>query len=200
MPASTLPLAFANLDPRIVASIQNAIASSSIILPAAQVLGAQFPNAQLPQMASLIKQFSQANPSEQITQNSPAREEGEVPESELDPDTRRRLLILQHGQDMREQPPSEPPFTARSPVQVPPPRVQTHGNWFPPEEEISPGHPSRTVPKEYPLDMDVHIDKHRHHLHNVLPNVESSHLSERMVHENQRLIPEVHLVSLHSME
>jgi RNA polymerase II C-terminal domain phosphatase-like 1/2 len=34
-------------------------------------------------------------------QGSPAREEGEVPESELDPDTRRRLLILQHGQDTR---------------------------------------------------------------------------------------------------
>ncbi|KAG8071583.1 hypothetical protein GUJ93_ZPchr0006g44155 [Zizania palustris] len=35
-------------------------------------------------------------------QGSPAREEGEVPESELDPDTRRRLLILQHGQDTRD--------------------------------------------------------------------------------------------------
>ncbi|KAI4312128.1 hypothetical protein MLD38_036976 [Melastoma candidum] len=188
MPASTLASALANLDPRIVASLKSAIASSSIILPATQVLGAQFPNAQLPQVASLLKQFSQASPPEQIAPNSPAREEGEVPESELDPDTRRRLLILQHGQDMRE-PPSEPPFPTRSPAQVPPPRVQTRGNWFPPEEEISPGHPSRTGPKEYPLDTDMHI-KHRHHLQNALPTVESSHLSERMVHENQRSIPE----------
>jgi hypothetical protein len=30
-------------------------------------------------------------------QGSPGREEGEVPETDIDPDTRRRLLILQHG-------------------------------------------------------------------------------------------------------
>jgi RNA polymerase II C-terminal domain phosphatase-like 1/2 len=34
-----------------------------------------------------------------IIQGSVAREEGEVPETDIDPDTRRRLLILQHGQD-----------------------------------------------------------------------------------------------------
>ncbi|XP_024536325.1 RNA polymerase II C-terminal domain phosphatase-like 1 isoform X1 [Selaginella moellendorffii] len=34
-------------------------------------------------------------------------EEGEVPESELDPDTRRRLLILQHGQDNAAGPSTE---------------------------------------------------------------------------------------------
>nr|CAD1844371.1 unnamed protein product [Ananas comosus var. bracteatus] len=54
-----------------------------------------------------------------------AREEGEVAESEVDPDTRRRLLILQHGQDTRD-PPPPPPFPVGPPphVSVPPP-VQT---------------------------------------------------------------------------
>jgi RNA polymerase II C-terminal domain phosphatase-like 1/2 len=60
-------------------------------------------------------------------QGSPAREEGEVPESELDPDTRRRLLILQHGQDTRDPTP---------PVPVPVPTVQPHGNWFPTDNHV----------------------------------------------------------------
>jgi RNA polymerase II C-terminal domain phosphatase-like 1/2 len=46
-------------------------------------------------------------PEASTAQISQAREEGEVPESELDPDTRRRLLILQHGQDTRD---NTPPF------------------------------------------------------------------------------------------
>lgn len=46
-------------------------------------------------------------------QTSQAREEGEVPESELDPDTRRRLLILQHGQDTRD---NTPPFQVAATV------------------------------------------------------------------------------------
>ncbi|AQK53888.1 RNA polymerase II C-terminal domain phosphatase-like 1 [Zea mays] len=67
-------------------------------------------------------------------QGSPAREEGEVPESELDPDTRRRLLILQHGQDTRD---PTSPLPAIPPVQVPVPPVQPHGNWFPTEDGIN---------------------------------------------------------------
>ncbi|XP_078166644.1 C-terminal domain phosphatase-like 1 isoform X1 [Carex rostrata] len=51
---------------------------------------------------------------------SQAREEGEVPESELDPDTRRRLLILQHGQDTRDTPPPFPVASAIPAVPVPP--------------------------------------------------------------------------------
>ncbi|PWZ20820.1 RNA polymerase II C-terminal domain phosphatase-like 1 [Zea mays] len=73
-------------------------------------------------------------------QGSPAREEGEVPESELDPDTRRRLLILQHGQDTRD---PTPPHPAIPPVQVPVPPVQPHGNWFPTEDGINPSNLSR---------------------------------------------------------
>ncbi|XP_039790666.1 RNA polymerase II C-terminal domain phosphatase-like 1 isoform X4 [Panicum virgatum] len=73
-------------------------------------------------------------------QGSPAREEGEVPESELDPDTRRRLLILQHGQDTRD---PTPPLPAIPPVQVPVPPVQPHGNWFPTEDGINPSNLNR---------------------------------------------------------
>ncbi|XP_066332182.1 RNA polymerase II C-terminal domain phosphatase-like 1 isoform X1 [Miscanthus floridulus] len=73
-------------------------------------------------------------------QGSPAREEGEVPESELDPDTRRRLLILQHGQDTRD---PTPPLPAIPPVQVPVPPVQPHGNWFPTEDGLNPSNLNR---------------------------------------------------------
>ncbi|KAF8096951.1 hypothetical protein N665_0298s0021 [Sinapis alba] len=67
-------------------------------------------------------------------QNSPASEEGEVPESELDLYTRRRLLILQHGKDPRNSAPSEPSFPKRPPVQAPPPHVQPRNGWFAAEE------------------------------------------------------------------
>ena len=73
-------------------------------------------------------------------QGSPAREEGEVPESELDPDTRRRLLILQHGQDTRD---PTPPLPEIPPVQVPAPPVQPHGNWFPAEDGMNPSNLNR---------------------------------------------------------
>ncbi|CAN6232613.1 unnamed protein product [Urochloa humidicola] len=73
-------------------------------------------------------------------QGSPAREEGEVPESELDPDTRRRLLILQHGQDTRD---PTPPLPAIPPVQVPVSPVQPHGNWFPAEDGMNPSNLNR---------------------------------------------------------
>jgi len=73
-------------------------------------------------------------------QGSPAREEGEVPESELDPDTRRRLLILQHGQDTRD---PTPPLPELPPVQVPAPPVQPHGNWFPAEDGMNPSNLNR---------------------------------------------------------
>ncbi|XP_009135034.2 RNA polymerase II C-terminal domain phosphatase-like 1 [Brassica rapa] len=76
-------------------------------------------------------------PSETSLQNSPASE-GEVPESELDLDTRRRLLILKHGQDPRDAAPSEPSFPKRPPVQAPPPRVQPRNGWFAAEEEMDP--------------------------------------------------------------
>ncbi|KAI5073352.1 hypothetical protein GOP47_0011946 [Adiantum capillus-veneris] len=76
-------------------------------------------------------------------QGSPIREEGEVPESELDPDTRRRLLILQHGQDTQHmRSPQENSIESMFPLQsslhvtIPPPA--TVGGWLGAEEEMSP--------------------------------------------------------------
>ncbi|KAJ7545142.1 hypothetical protein O6H91_09G109000 [Diphasiastrum complanatum] len=80
-------------------------------------------------------------------QNSPAREEGEVPESELDPDTRRRLLILQHGQDtgyVRVAEKVEDSLHRSKPsLQIRIPTGPSPGGWLG-EEELSPGQPSRS--------------------------------------------------------
>ncbi|KAJ3680335.1 hypothetical protein LUZ60_016613 [Juncus effusus] len=64
------------------------------------------------------------------------REEGEVQESELDPDTRRRLLILQHGQDTRD---SSPPFPPPPPPVGPaPPAVPMNRGPLPPAVPVPP--------------------------------------------------------------
>lgn len=196
IPASIVSSAITNLDPRILASLQNALASSASTIPlsTSQTTASTFPNMQFPEATSLVKKFGQASPPEQSMQSSPAREEGEVPESELDPDTRRRLLILQHGQDNRDQVPGEPPFPVRPPsIQVSAPRAQSHGTWFPVEEEMSPRRLTRSIPKEYPLDSEMHIDKHRPHHPSLFPNMESSIPPERAVHESQRLPKEVNM-------
>eukprot|EP01018_Ginkgo_biloba_P007815 Gb_14579 [translate_table: standard] len=75
---------------------------------------------------------------EPSVQGSPVREEGEVPESELDPDTRRRLLILQHGQDTGQHNSADPPFPLRPPIQIALPPNQSPGGWLGAEEEMSP--------------------------------------------------------------
>ncbi|XP_031391739.1 RNA polymerase II C-terminal domain phosphatase-like 1 isoform X2 [Punica granatum] len=185
--SSVIPSAVNNIDPRLIASLQNAVASSSspISLPTSLSAVSPLPNVQFPQAASLLKQFGHATPSEQSMQSSPAREEGEVPESELDPDTRRRLLILQHGQDVRETPPAEP-FPTRPPVQVSVPRIPSRGNWFSVEEEMSPRQFSRAGPKDYALDSEMHVEKHRPHPPPPFPKIESPALPERIFHENQR--------------
>ncbi|KAG0582824.1 hypothetical protein KC19_3G088900 [Ceratodon purpureus] len=75
-------------------------------------------------------------------QGSPGREEGEVPETDIDPDTRRRLLILQHGMDASK--PVAPP----APLQVQiPPVVAPGGGWLGVEEEMSPRRPNRRSPE-----------------------------------------------------
>lgn len=136
-----------------------------------------------------IAQVSQA---ETTVQSSPAREEGEVPESELDPDTRRRLLILQHGQDMREPPPSEPQFPARPPMQASLPRAQTRG-WFPVEEETTQGQLNRVAPpKDFVLNAESNtIDKIRAPHQPFLQKVEPSVPPGRVLLESQRLPKEV---------
>ncbi|KAG8385604.1 hypothetical protein BUALT_Bualt03G0062400 [Buddleja alternifolia] len=189
--SSTAPLPITNLDPRIASSFQQAgVPSSSFAAspPAIQGPAISFPNQQLPQVASLLKPpLGQLGQAETTLHSSPAREEGEVPESELDPDTRRRLLILQHGLDMRERRPSESHFPARSAVQVSAPRVQPRG-WFPVEEEMSPGQLNRVAPpKKFPLDAEsLHTDKHWAHHPPFLHKTEAPIPPGRVV-ESQRL-------------
>lgn len=117
-------------------------------------------------------------------QGSPGREEGEVPESELDPDTRRRLLILQHGQDTRD---TTPPLPAVPPVQVPVPPVQPHGNWFPAEDGMNPNNLSRGS-AGFPSESDtMNYDKkqppHPSYFHGGDNNPISS---DRYSYQNQR--------------
>ncbi|KAH8493679.1 hypothetical protein H0E87_020438, partial [Populus deltoides] len=191
---STIPSTVSSLDPRLLQSLQYAVASSSSLMPASQqpVPASQtsmmpFPNTQFPQVAPLVKQLGQVVHPEPSLQSSPAREEGEVPESELDPDTRRRLLILQHGQDSRDNAPSESPFPARPSAPVSAAPVQSRGSWVPVEEGMTPRQLNRT-PREFPLDSDpMNIERHQTHHPSFFPKVESNIPSDRMIHENQRL-------------
>lgn len=192
--ASTASSTVTNLDPRLAPPLQHTIPSSSgsIPPPATQVSVMPFPNLQFPQTASVVKPLGHVGNMDSSLQSSPAREEGEVPESELDPDTRRRLLILQHGQDTRDHAPSEPQFPTRPSAQVSVPRMQSRGGWFPSEEEMSPQRPSREGPKEFPLDSEpIHIEKHRTRHPSFFPRVESSIPSERILQDHQRLPKEV---------
>ncbi|XP_027339450.1 RNA polymerase II C-terminal domain phosphatase-like 1 isoform X2 [Abrus precatorius] len=197
---STIPAVTANLDPRLnsAASLQHTMVSSSgtVAPPTAQASVMQFGNVQIPQSTTLVKPMGQVAPPEPILHSSPAREEGEVPESELDPDTRRRLLILQHGQDTRENTSSEPPFPIRHPIQGSVPCVPSHRGWFSVEEEMGTQAQqlSRLVPKEFPADSEpLHIEKHWPHCPPLLSNVDNSISSCRTLHEShQRLPKEVH--------
>ncbi|KAK7327914.1 hypothetical protein VNO77_22007 [Canavalia gladiata] len=176
--SSTIPAMTASLDPRLAftASLQQAMVSSSGIVPppTAQASVMQFGNVQFPQTANPVKPMGQVTPPEPSSHSSPAREEGEVPESELDPDTRRRLLILQHGQDTREQTSSEPPFPTRHPLQVSAPCVPSRKRWFSAEEEMGPQKPSRPVAKEFPVDSEpLHIEKHWPHHPSLFSKVDN---------------------------
>lgn len=87
-------------------------------------------------------------PEASTAQTSQGREEGEVPESELDPDTRRRLLILQHGQDTRD---NTPPFQVASTIpNVPVPPVPVPVAPVP-MQSINRGQPG---PVQYPMEPD----------------------------------------------
>ncbi|CAK9152508.1 unnamed protein product [Ilex paraguariensis] len=191
--SSAVPLPITNLDPRVVPPLQYTVASSSISIPPAALQGPVMPfsSKQLPQVSPLIKSMTQIVPLETTLQSSPAREEGEVPESELDPDTRRRLLILQHGQDTRDPALSEPQFSVQPPIPIPisVPRVQPRGSWFPVEEEMSPRQLNRVVPpKEFPLNSEaMHIEKHRPQHPHFLHKGENSISSNRVLVESHRL-------------
>ena len=170
-------------DPR-VPSLQYTMASASGTVP----VPPYYPNMPLPHVDSVAHVAA----SEPSLQSSPAREEGEVPESELDPDTRRRLLILQHGQDTRERQSSEPAFLGRPPPlpQVVGPRAQPRGSWSPMEEEMSPLQLSWTR-KEFPVDEEPIREKHRSNHPSFFPKNDSSFPPDRIPHENQRLSKEV---------
>ncbi|OIS97517.1 PREDICTED: RNA polymerase II C-terminal domain phosphatase-like 1 [Nicotiana attenuata] len=191
--STSVPSQMTNSDPRIAPALQYpvppAISQSTIQAPVVP-----FPAQHLPQVTSVLKaSVIQLSPQDTSLQSSPAREEGEVPESELDPDTRRRLLILQHGQDTRDQVSSEPQFPMGTPLQVSvPPRVQPHG-WFPVEEEMSPRQLNRALPpKEFPLNSEsMHINKNRPPHPPFLPKIETSVPSDRVLFETQRLPKEV---------
>uniref|UniRef100_A0A1J3G7Q8 protein-serine/threonine phosphatase n=1 Tax=Noccaea caerulescens TaxID=107243 RepID=A0A1J3G7Q8_NOCCA len=190
--ASSAVLPAANIDPRIAAPVQYPMASASsvsvpvpVVQQTPQPSAMAFPSIQFQQPTTLIAK--QLAPSEPSLQNSPAREEGEVPESELDPDTRRRLLILQHGQDSRDPAPSEPPFPQRPPVQAPPSNAQPRNGWFPVEEEMDPAPLRRAVSKEYPLDSEmIHMEKQRPRHPSYFSKIDNSTQSDRMLHENRR--------------
>lgn len=185
---SSAPSPLMNLDSRIASALQFATHSTSFAnhQPTIQGPAVPFPSQQLPQVATLLRTPS-AGPgkAEKTLRSSPVREEGEVPESELDPDTRRRLLILQHGQDVREQPQNETQFPARPPGQVPLPRVHPHG-WFPVEEETTTRQLNRVSP---PLEFNAEslpIDKNRARNSPFLHKVQTSIPPGRVL-ESQRL-------------
>lgn len=118
--------------------------------------------------------------SEASADGSPGREEGEIPESELDPDTRRRLLILQHGQDNgahnsnSADPPSSLMFMPQRKPQInqhpfgwvgseeticPQPTKSSQGLAFRPEPQtINTGHSKNSFygGPEFPHGMDRH--------------------------------------------
>ncbi|KAG1355157.1 RNA polymerase II C-terminal domain phosphatase-like 1 [Cocos nucifera] len=172
-------------DPSSMSSIQHVMASSSGVPPltATQVM-MPLPNNQCPQPIALGRPLGQPGLPEPSLQGSPAREEGEVPESELDPDTRRRLLILQHGQDIRD---PTPQFPVRPPLHVAVSPVQSRGSWFPLEEEMTPRQPSR-APKEFPLEPEtVCFDKKRPNHQSYYRSGENSISSDRVLSENRRL-------------
>jgi len=197
---SATPLATANLDSTMAPSLPFTVASPPIKVP--QPASQPSIPPYLPKPPYLPEDLS--------LHNSPPREEGEVPESELDPDTRRRLLILQHGQDTRDNVPHEPPFPVRTPVQAPVagpgplpvpgpvpvpvpgpvPRVQPRESWFPIEEHMSSGHLGRGVTKELPLDPEpVNIERQR--LPPFLAKMENSVQSDRTFFERKRPFREV---------
>ncbi|TKY71675.1 RNA polymerase II C-terminal domain phosphatase 1 [Spatholobus suberectus] len=196
--SSSIPATSANLDPRLAlaSSLQYTMVSSTGTVPpaTAQASAMQFGNVQFPQPKTLVKPMCQVTPPEPSLHSSPAREEGEVPESELDPDTRRRLLILQHGQDTREHTSSEPPFPVRHPVQVSAPGVPSHRGCFSVEEEMGPQQLNQLVPEEFPVDSEpLHNEKHWPRHPSLFSKVDDSISSDSVLHgSHQRLPKEVH--------
>lgn len=171
-----------NVDLMSVAANQHFVTPISSSTPVAPPLGMPLNNDLDPQPPSLrwhVAQSGHVDPS----QGSPAREEGEVPESELDPDTRRRLLILQHGQDTRD---PAPLFPAGPPAQVSVPPVQSHGNWVCLEDEMNPRNLNK-VSTEFHLESDsVQYDKKQLQHTSYIPIGDNPMSYDRYNYQNQR--------------
>ncbi|OQU82010.1 RNA polymerase II C-terminal domain phosphatase-like 1 isoform X2 [Sorghum bicolor] len=171
-----------NVDVMSVAANQHFGTPISSSTPVAPPLGMLLNNDQDPQPPSLRWPVAQSGHVDS-SQGSPAREEGEVPESELDPDTRRRLLILQHGQDTRD---PAAPFPAGSPAQVSVPPVQSHENWFCLEDEMNPRNLNK-VSTEFHLESDsVHYDKKQLQHTSYIPIGDNPMSYDRYDYQNQR--------------
>lgn len=129
------------------------------------------------------------NAIESGVQGSPSREEGEVHDTELDPDTRRRLLILQHGQDTGKHNSVDPPFPVR-PLKITLPPNQAPGGWLGPEEEMSPRQITR--PSQGPsLQPDsLSFDKQRLPQPSYYHGPENSLANDRCFDESKRRLPE----------
>uniref|UniRef100_A0ACD5USP8 Uncharacterized protein n=1 Tax=Avena sativa TaxID=4498 RepID=A0ACD5USP8_AVESA len=170
-----------NVDVMSVAARQQIATSSSTPLapPPGMV---PLNNDQDPQPSSISWPVAQSSFGDS-SHGSPAREEGEVPESELDPDTRRRLLILQHGQDTRD---PTPPFPAEPSVQVSVPQVQSQGELFPVEEEMDPRNLNRTSMGLHSEFDAVHSDKNQPPHQSYLPAGDNPISSDRLNYQNER--------------
>lgn len=180
-----------NFGPRPVSSLQHVIPSSfgTTSLTTMQMM-IPLPNIQVPQSVAAVRPLGPLSFSEPSFQGSPAREEGEVPESELDPDTRRRLLILQHGQDTRE-PTQQFPMTPPLHVSIAP--VKSQGSWFPLEEEVKPRQQSRAH-KEFSRESDAVRYRKRPRHPAFMHDGEISVPSDRVHHETRRLPMQVMMI------
>ncbi|KAF5177231.1 Rna polymerase ii c-terminal domain phosphatase-like [Thalictrum thalictroides] len=173
-----------NLDAR-PAPLRPGTASSNLISQQpSQGSSMLFQDKQLSQLGSSVKLLPSLVPSQSSLQGSPSREEGELPESDIDPDIRRRLLILQHGQDKRDQMTKDLPYPVRPPVQASQPPVQSHGSWSPLAEEMSTRQPNQALPKilpgEFPSESEAkHFDKHQPSHTSYFYGVEGSVTSDR---------------------
>ncbi|CAL0312048.1 unnamed protein product [Lupinus luteus] len=189
--ASSIPVATANLDPRLTTLLQYTVMpSDSVSPPKAQSSMMQFSSVPFLQPATLVKPMGQVAPPEPSLHSSPGREEGEVPESELDPDTRRRLLILQHGQDIRDHTSTEPPFPTSQPMQVSASHMPSRGAWFPVEVETGSQQLNRVVPKEFPVDSEpLHIEKHGRHRPSFFSKADNAISSDKILNESHQRLP-----------
>eukprot|EP00252_Welwitschia_mirabilis_P026396 TRINITY_DN8669_c0_g4_i1.p1 TRINITY_DN8669_c0_g4~~TRINITY_DN8669_c0_g4_i1.p1 ORF type:complete len:968 (+),score=229.14 TRINITY_DN8669_c0_g4_i1:945-3848(+) len=190
-------------------NISNGMESQVVIRSLDQLQAASLPaptiQARIPRAASVIDQNQEASHSipaakpflnqnsstlETGIQGSPAREEGEVPESELDPDTRRRLLILQHGQDTAKHNPSEPAVPFRPMHHISLPTNQVPGGWLGAEEEMSP----RQIPRppgghSSPSDS-FSFDNQRYQQPPFFHGPENPLVMDRSADDSKRRIPD----------